>query len=273
MEQVIWKEQSESTNAEMRRLDVPPWTVLATSDQPGGRGRLGRSWIMPENTMLALSICVPVQQWQVPVSLAPLLVGSALKATLQPMLPVDVKWPNDMLAAAGAHRGRKLVGILCEMLSPDRIIVGSGINLLTPAHLLPVETATSLRAAGGDLSALYSSSEVGTTLDTDGLTSLATPSGREFASALIEQYRNSLHRYTRLARTDPQRLVQQISCDSATLGQRVRVHMSRGDVLEGVAEALEVDGSLRVRDANGQTVSVSAGDVEHLRPSSGTWDW
>ena len=50
-----------------------------------------------------------------------------------------------------------------------------------------------------------------------------------------------------------------------TLGAEVRVELPGGQELLGVAERLDRDGRLVVRDRNGEAQAVAAGDVTHLR--------
>ena len=49
-----------------------------------------------------------------------------------------------------------------------------------------------------------------------------------------------------------------------TVGRRVAVHLPGGEVRLGTAEAVEDDGALRVRTADGPLV-VHSGDVVHVR--------
>ena len=57
----------------------------------------------------------------------------------------SLKWPNDVLVPADGDR--KLAGILCEW-SAEGVVVGTGLNVDTAREDLPLDTATSLRAAG-----------------------------------------------------------------------------------------------------------------------------
>ena len=50
-----------------------------------------------------------------------------------------------------------------------------------------------------------------------------------------------------------------------TLGSEVRVSLPGDRELLGVAERLDRDGRLIVRDGNGEPQAVAAGDVTHLR--------
>jgi len=62
------------------------------------------------------------------------------------------------------------------------------------------------------------------------------------------------------------RLLEEWSIRSATLGRRVRI-TSRVGEFEGLAEGLEADGSLAVRRDEGLLERVIAGDCAHLRPA------
>ena len=52
---------------------------------------------------------------------------------------------------------------------------------------------------------------------------------------------------------------------SLSLGNRVRAGLPGERTIEGLAEAIDGLGRLRI-DTGGQTVTVSAGDITHLRP-------
>ncbi|MGO1435677.1 MAG: biotin--[acetyl-CoA-carboxylase] ligase [Canibacter sp.] len=251
---VTWVDSSPSTNAELseraRNEPLEPWTVLVTSNQTRGRGRHDRTWVTPADSALAVSVVIPVTDWKLPVSWVPLIAGSALAEALSQYLHVGVKWPNDVLAADGHHRGRKLVGILSELLSNDQAIVGSGINLFTAPDQLPTERATSLVAAGGNV---------------PGETSLRGESGVKIADQLLTRYLTVLQELEVFARTDPERLRERIQHDSMTLGARVRAHLAMGETVEGQAVNLGEHGELTIELASGSVLAVSAGDVEHLR--------
>jgi BirA family biotin operon repressor/biotin-[acetyl-CoA-carboxylase] ligase len=152
-----------------------------------------------------------------------------------------LKWPNDV-----QHDGRKVAGILVERLETPQgpaAVVGIGLNVSTRPDELPVATATSLAAAGAaDLDR------------TSLLLSLLTTLGRRYdawarsagdpASGVLEDYRRQC----------------------VTLGRQVRVHLPAGEVLEGTAIGVDSDGSLVV-GSGARRVSVSAGDVVHVRPA------
>lgn len=194
----------------------------------------------------------------------PLIAGSAAQAALQPLFPagedheakrVGTKWPNDVHVrdeddAIAGRPGKKLCGILCELLPDGSAIVGVGMNLLIPEWELPTERATSLLAAGA---------EVG------GAESFSDPAGADLADRVISAFAGELLRLARLAGENPAAIRARAARHSLTLGTEVRVHLPNGDVVDGLARELAADGSLIVDRPTGGMLTVNAGDVQHLR--------
>ena len=117
---------------------VPSGNVLAVELQSSGRGRLGRPWHSGLGNALTFS-----QLWRFELDLSALsglslAVGVALIRALHAlgMANARLKWPNDVLGGDGG----KLAGILLEaqgdMLGPSAVVIGIGLNLSTPKHLL-----------------------------------------------------------------------------------------------------------------------------------------
>jgi BirA family transcriptional regulator, biotin operon repressor / biotin---[acetyl-CoA-carboxylase] ligase len=112
-------------------------TVVAWS-QSAGRGRFGRQWFSPAGAGLYVSVVCRN------AAAAPLLtlaggvaVADGIRAATG--LPVQIKWPNDVVVAPGAPAPRrKLAGILAEASTGayglQHVILGFGINLRTAAY-------------------------------------------------------------------------------------------------------------------------------------------
>ena len=139
-----------STNDRLRELaagGAAPWTVVVAEAQTRGRGRGGAVWHSPAGAGLWLSVLLPCEE-PVPASL-PLAVGVAAARAAEEVAPgvlVGIKWPNDLEVA-----GRKIGGILCEH-GHGWVVVGIGLNVLTPEAGIPAEVAaraTSLEASSG----------------------------------------------------------------------------------------------------------------------------
>lgn len=232
------------------------WWVVLTDHQTGGRGRLGRAWTVPDRASLAVSVAVPVTD-PAQAGWMPLLAGLALARAVRDVtaasghpLTARLKWPNDVLLADDGDR--KLSGILCELVtSGDRqaVVIGTGVNIDQTRDELPVETATSLALAGGDVRR-----EDLLLAYLDHLTHVLAGAGVHDGGASGTGEREA----ARTAYRD--------AC--STLGLQVRVHLPTGGAAEGTAVAVDDDGGLVVRTTEGLR-TFAAGDVVHVRPVAG----
>ncbi len=134
-----------------------PLLVIADR-QTAGRGRGGnRWWTGPGSLAFSLllesaavegkedtsSLKMSRQFNCHPNTLMSLAAGVAVADTVKPLLKsheIGIRWPNDVIAA-----GRKLAGILVEVLPDGHAVVGIGINTNdsmadVPAELLPHAT-------------------------------------------------------------------------------------------------------------------------------------
>lgn len=152
-ERLLYFSEIGSTNDEAARLadaGAPEGTTVVAAAQTAGRGRLGRTWFSPPGAGLYASVVIRDTR------AAPLLTlagGVAIAEGIRAVtaLPVEIKWPNDIVIDAGLGRRRKLAGILTEAASgPDglqSVVLGFGINLLPAAYPPDVaDRATSLAA-------------------------------------------------------------------------------------------------------------------------------
>ena len=125
--------------------------VVVAEEQTDGRGRRGRTWLSPPGLNLMVSVALrpmlPARDaWQLGLATA-LATASACRS----IAPVDLKWPNDVVAADGA----KLAGLLIEtMADGERLtgaVLGIGINVNWRRDQMPAEIAhaTSLADLGG----------------------------------------------------------------------------------------------------------------------------
>jgi BirA family biotin operon repressor/biotin-[acetyl-CoA-carboxylase] ligase len=116
----------------------PEGTTFVAGAQTAGRGRLGRTWFSPPGSGLYVSTIVrraTVVPW---ITLAGgVAVADGIRAATG--LPLQIKWPNDIVAVGGAgfRARRKIAGILAEASSgPDgvsHVVLGIGINLMPTA--------------------------------------------------------------------------------------------------------------------------------------------
>lgn len=283
----------------------PHGSVIVTDDQTHGRGRMGRTWLAPTGKTLAISVLLrpelPGGRPFPPEAYGwlPLIAGAAMteavrRAVLPHAEPVEaeakppstgsgseaddddgtgvldvvLKWPNDVLVS-----GYKICGILSELLPaaeppfaeppfaepveatdtqratthPDlatpAVIVGAGLNLTLDEHDLPTLTSTSLLLATG--------------VQPDADQVLA-----DYLSGFLSLVRAFAEQGADAAASG---IANRVSELCGTLGAEVRVELPGDRQLLGVAERLDADGRLLVRDANDEVQAVAAGDVTHLR--------
>ncbi len=116
---------------------APEGTSVLADVQGAGRGRRGRSWFSPAGAGLYLSVVVRPGESARTLSLLTLAAGVAAAEAVAAAsgLPVELKWPNDLVTG---RPWRKLGGLLCESTGPgatvDAVVVGLGINLRQAAY-------------------------------------------------------------------------------------------------------------------------------------------
>ncbi|MFC1967232.1 biotin--[acetyl-CoA-carboxylase] ligase [Chloroflexota bacterium] len=208
-------------------------TVIIAGRQSAGRGRIGRTWLSPEGGV-ALSVILRPKMANLPhlTMLACLSVAYSIKAVTG--LKTQIKWPNDVLI-----NDKKVCGILTENdLRGNRVrnsIIGIGINVNISIKDYPeiAGIATSLAGETGD--------EVSRV---DIISSLLAEMERLYltlpdrAEEIFHAWRDSL----------------------ITLGRNVTVQ-NGATTYEGMAESVDRDGTLMLRDKAGRLKRVVAADV------------
>lgn len=241
-----------STNtlaAVLAQENAPEGTVVVAETQTAGRGRLGRQWHSPPGKNLYCSILLrsmpPGDRQALWLSWVPLIAALAVNRAVQVVanLKPSVKWPNDILIGS-----RKLGGVLCESgglgTAQAFIVVGVGLNVNIHHNEFPDE----LRELA---------------------TSLAIEAHRPFdrtalLAALLREMETRCEAFRTSRHSD---IVKEYMVRCSTIGQRVRVELAHGEHVNGTAESIQPDGSLRIvrADPPGQTLDIRAGDVIHLR--------
>jgi len=224
--------------------------VVTAEEQTTGRGRLGRGWAAPSGSSLLCSTLLR-PTWLPPEAAFTLtmLAGVALCEATEhaaPELRAALKWPNDLLLPVSPAPDaplRKAAGILSELAVADGqiayVILGIGVNVTwSPSGMVDGRdlgmSATSLSAA------------VGRVIDRDML-----------LAALLARL-DSRYRELRLGRRAA--LFDAWRARLTTLGHHVTVTTANGAV-SGLAEDVTPDGALRLRQENGKTTTITAGDV------------
>ena len=235
---VHFARETDSTNLWIKRLakeGASEGTLALAEFQSAGRGRLGRSWEVPEGTSVMMSILLrPKFEPQYAPTLTLVMGMAVAKAVKNLGFDVSIKWPNDVVVS---HK--KICGILTEMGvrdgKIDYAVIGVGINV--NIREFPDEMA-------------------------DKATSLYLESGREFDRSQIpglvmeafEEY------YEKFAATcDLSGLKEEYESILANYNQPVRVLAK--EPYEGVARGITDGGELLVEKTDGTIVAVSAGEV------------
>jgi BirA family biotin operon repressor/biotin-[acetyl-CoA-carboxylase] ligase len=203
-------------------------TVAVAGEQTGGRGSRGRSWQSPPGGLWLSVLLRPSSADG--VELIGLRIGLAVTevmAALGPGVPVEIKWPNDLMVG-----DRKLGGILCEArwqgASLAWVVAGVGINVANPIppELRGMATSLAERLHG------------------------ITPQVIEPAVAAGLR---ALDTSTERLRPSEQSALRQRDW---LYGRHLLAPVS------GIAQGIADDGALLVRRSGGEIVSVRAGTVE-----------
>jgi len=124
--------------AALPRPDALPLLVVSDG-QTAGRGRGANRWWTGQGS-LAFSLLLDGRKWGEMATSGPMVslaAAVAVAETIVPLLPghaVGIHWPNDVYAA-----GRKLAGILVEVLPGKYFVVGIGVNVNNSVRDAPQE--------------------------------------------------------------------------------------------------------------------------------------
>ncbi len=113
-----------------RSVDCGPLPLLVVAEeQTAGRGRGSNRWWTGRGS-LAFSLLFDPAAWDLsrePTPRRSLAVGAAIVEVLRPLVPrhpLGLHWPNDVFAD-----GRKLAGVLIDVLQGGRHVIGVGLNV------------------------------------------------------------------------------------------------------------------------------------------------
>ena len=232
-----------STNdvaARLAEAGAPEGTTVIASAQTSGRGRLGRVWYSPPDAGLYVSlICRALAAAPFLTLAGGVAVADGIRASTG--LPVEIKWPNDVVVpdARGSARRRKLAGVLAEASSDARglhyVVLGFGVNLRASAYP---------PAIAGRASSLET--ELGRPVDAALLLAgILGTLARHFRALAAGSRRELLARWRELA---PSALGASVVCETADGRQR------------GVTAGIGDDGALLVRVGE-RTERVIAGEI------------
>jgi len=223
-------------------------SLVIADEQTAGRGRLDRKWFTPKGTALAFSLILHPTADEKPhltrtVGLAALAIADALRTR---GLVSQTKWTKDVLL-----NGRKVAGILVESVwsgeELDCLVIGIGVNVLkgaVPSAELLQFPATSLEESLGP----HIEREKILHDILAGIIALRPHIG---SNSFIASWEKAL----------------------AFRGEQVQVEArtelsqseGSGTPITGKLLGLESDGSLRLSQEDGKSITVRFGDVR-LRP-------
>jgi BirA family biotin operon repressor/biotin-[acetyl-CoA-carboxylase] ligase len=218
--------------------------VVVADHQSEGRGRFERHWESRPGQSLLFSVLLRPSREELPVRRRHLATAALALALVEGAraaagAEVRLKWPNDIIGIDPVHGEAKVAGILAESTGDAALVVGAGVNVAWAPEEMG---ATCLGAlVGGAVSRGEVLVESLLVLD-----------------RLYGQWDLVGHMYRE-------------SC--ATVGREVSVQLSdRPSALVGTAVGIDDDGHLVVRAADGpraqgELVTVAAGDLTHLRPA------
>ena len=233
-----------STNQDLLALadskKHPEFFTLITEFQTAGRGRLDRKWqAAPGSSVMASVLLRPNLKDSAGIGWLSLMMAEAIKTALAELgIESKTKWPNDVLVD-----GLKISGVLAEANSDlSAVVVGFGINVTQTAKELPTSSATSLLQAGAGA------------VDRDHLLAQTLLSFKALYLGLVDAGGDAVASGLRA----------RIIASSATIGKLVEISFPDGTFAVGEAINIDEGGRLQVLTSN-KTLSVSAGDVLHLR--------
>lgn len=212
-------------------------SLVIADEQQEGKGRLGRKWHSPPKAGVWMSLVlrppIPIQQASHLTLLASVGVSTAIINLAN--LPIQIKWPNDLLI----HE-KKVCGILTELRGDqdkiDYMILGIGINVNQQANQFPAE----LREIA---------------------TSLAIESNQIFSrahliAAVMKQLEHYYHLYLKQGFEPIRNKWESLS---NLIGKKITAKTPQKEVV-GVAESLGMDGSLLVRSGD-DLITIYSADI------------
>ena len=223
----------DSTNDQARALaeaGTASGTVVTADEQRAGRGRHGRRWSAPPGSALLYSAVLrPLDQRH---ALLPLAVPVAVCEAIESVAAVRclVKWPNDVWIGE-----RKVAGVLIEARPPDWAVIGVGVNVAVPDGEFPADLRWPATSIGGGVT--------------------------------VEAVRLALdHALETWVAADPSDVLDGFERRDALGGREVTwTGAGEHDDGSGIADGIDERGNLLVAAADGERVSLGAGEVS-LRP-------
>lgn len=241
IESVIYFDETDSTNNQAKaaaKSGTPGNVLYVAGCQTAGRGSRGRNWVSNADDGIWMSLLIRPQLEADKASMLTLVTALAVSAAIKNCTGIDsfIKWPNDIVIS-----GKKVCGILTEMQANDRnilfVVIGIGINVNTT----------------------YFDDEI-----SDKATSFFCETGQKFDKAEI--IAEIIHEFTRyfkifMETKNLNKFIDEYNSKLINAGKEVKVYGASENVMQATALGIDEEGRLLVKDTNGETVSVVAGEV------------
>lgn len=218
--------------------DAKDMSLVFAEHQTKGKGRNSREWHSAAEHSLTFSVILkPGLDGQEVINQCPFLAALALVNTLRGMgIEARVKWPNDVLI-----RGRKVAGILVENVWTgaiiDSVIIGIGVNLDEAAF---GDHQTDLRYPATSVAANHEGA-----IDR-----------YEFLDTLLKEI-SALRKVLGSGE-----LLEMVNAELAFVGQDVWMNINNAPAEKVVPLRVGEDGRLIVRNAAGEEIPISVGEIE-----------
>ncbi len=229
--------------------------VVLTDSQTAGKGRQGRRWVDVPGCNVLMSITLrPLFPPHLLVMLASLAVVDTIAEVCK--IQAAIKWPNDVLIEE-----RKVAGILTETSHDAQgqliAVIGIGINVNGR-----IEEVTRFLAERASLVAHATTVETacGHPVDREVLIAALLRSLEEAYLSLQQETTGVLP--TTAKQTLPSRLLwEKWRGRLATLGRTITVRQGNSTI-SGIAEDVDGNGELLLRDHSGELIRITWGSIE-----------
>ena len=214
--------------------------VIVATEQPGGRGRQGKSFYSPENGGLYMSVIVKnekaVQDPLFTVKSCIAVCNAIDRLCTNDRISVGIKWVNDIYFS-----GKKLCGILCEKFTDKNgfqcIVAGFGVNFKFDASSLPAE----LRKI---VTSIYDMTKK--CHDTSVL-----------CAYICEEFEKLIYE----SEYSDERVLEEYKKRSVVIGKEISIITDKGEPVRAAALDICPDGALLVRTQDGFTQKLCSGEI------------
>ncbi len=237
---LYYKETTGSTNADVKNLlenGEKEGVLVVSSEQTQGRGRRGRTWDSPDKGNIYMSLGLRPEYDADTAPMVTLINALSVADAIEDVcgIKTGIKWPNDVVVGC-----KKICGILTEMSVAEGfvqyVVIGTGINVNVPSF-------------DGELK--------------DTATSIFIETGKPALRSLIiaktmEAFEGYYSKFVKTG--DLSKIKKAYEAKLVNKDNKVRVLDPKGE-FTGTALGIDDKGELIVKNEDGETVLVYAGEV------------